>query len=183
MPRMTHVHDQTPAPAPDVCEIATFPIAVVPFALAALESRIPKYIWTIAGYSRGVQLIRSLQMALLCGGLKEITDRQDELYRMLGTAIYGTEYGVLATEPELIVTPEITPTHTLTIQHDDSILGRMEDMRQLLQNGLNGTDTPHYGRADGVRDLLELIKIALEADDDLDPEMLAKLAEIAVLLG
>jgi hypothetical protein len=166
-----------------VCEIAIFPIAVVPFALAALEFRIPPFIWADDSYMRGVQLIRSLQMALLCGGLKEITERQDALYRMIGTALYGTSYNVVATEPELLVEPQIWPTHDVAIDNEDSIFGRMEDSRQLLQNAFNGTDTPNYSRPDGVRDLLEQIKVAIEAGGELDDDMLAKLAEIALALA
>jgi hypothetical protein len=183
MPTFAHVKNQTPPELPDICELATFAVAVVPFALGALEYRIPKYIWSEDGYLRGVQLIRSLQMALLCGGMKEITDRQDALYRMVGTAIYGTDYSVVATEPELIVTPILEPIHALTIENDESILGRMELLKQLLENGINGTATPNYDRENGIRDLLELIQAAIEAESNLDPEMLAKLAEIALALA
>jgi hypothetical protein len=182
MPRIAHVSNLVPADPPDVCELAVFPVAVVPFALGALEYRIPKYVWADDSYARGVQLIRSLQMAILCGGMKELIESQDRMYRMLGTAIYGTVYEVVATDPELIVTPIIEPTHLLEIENDESILGRMELMKQLLENGINGTATPNYDRENGIRDLLELIKAAIEAESDIDADMLAKLAEIALAL-
>jgi hypothetical protein len=183
MPRFNFPHDLVPPELPDVCELAIFPVGVVPYALAALESRATAYTWSDDGYLRGNQLIRSLQMAILCGGVKEITNRQDELYRLVATAFYGTSYSVLATDPELIVAPAIMPTHDVAIDNEDSIFGRLEDSRQLLQNALNGTDTPLYDRANGVRDLLELIQAAIEAESNLDPEMLAKLAEIALALA
>lgn len=183
MPRFTHVHDLVPPAPPDVCELAIFPVAAVPYALAALEYRIPRYVWADDSYLRGVQLVRSMQLAILCGGLKEITDRQDALYRMLGTAIYGTLYNVVSVDPVLVVEPPIEPTHSMDFDNPDSLLGRAEDLRQLLQNGINGTDTPLYDRANGVRDLLELIQAAIEAESNLDPEMLAKLAEIALALA
>lgn len=183
MPQIAHVSNLTPPEPPDICELVTFPVAVVPYALGALEYRIPKYIWSEDGYLRGVQLIRSLQMALLCGGMKELIESQDRIYRMLGTALFGTEYSIVATEPELIVTPILEPTHALTIENDESILGRMEVLKQLLENGINGTDTPNYSRENGIRDLLELIQAAVEAESNLDPEMLAKLAEIALALA
>jgi hypothetical protein len=121
-------------------------------------------------------------MALLCGGLKEITDRQDALYRMLDVALFGAEYSVVTTTP-LVVTPAITPTHPLVIDREDSVIGRMEDMRQLLQNGINGTSTPNYTRENGIRDLLELIQTAIETESGIDSDMLAKLAEIALVLA
>lgn len=122
-------------------------------------------------------------MALLCGGLKEITERQDSLYRLIDTALFGRTYAVVSTDPELIVSPLIEPTHALTIEDEDSIFGRMEDQRQLLQNALNGTITTNYDRVDGVRDLLEAIKLAVEASDDLDDDILTKLVEIGALLA
>ncbi len=183
MPKFSFPHNLEPLPLPDTSEIAGFCVAVVPYALAALESRATEYTWSQSGYLRGNQLIRSLQMALLCGGLKEITDRQDNLYRMLGTAIYGTVYNVVSVDPTLVVEPPIEPTHSIYFDDPGSLLGRAEDMRQLLQNALNGTDTPNYSRADGVRDLLELIKTALETESGIDSDMLAKLAEIAVLVA
>jgi len=115
--------------------------------------------------------------------IDDLIASNDRLYRMVDTALYGTAYTIEETDPELIVTPEISPVHALTIEHEDSILGRMEDMRQLLQNALNGTETPNYDRANGVRDLLESLLTAAEAEGSLDPDMLAKLAEIAVLLA
>jgi hypothetical protein len=183
MPKFNFPHDLIPPELPDVCELAIFPVGVVPYALAALESRATVYTWSEEGYLRGNQLIRSLQMAILCGGLKEITDRQDSLYRMLGTAIFGTEYNVVATEPELIVSPLIEPTHALTIENDDSIFGRMEDQRQLLQNALNGTETPHYADIPGIRELLANLIAAVEAGGASDADMLAELIQIAGLLA
>jgi hypothetical protein len=183
MPRFTHVHDLTPPDPPDVCELAIFPVAAVPYALAALEHRIPRYVWSEAGYRRGVQLIRSVQMAILCGGLKEITDRQDSLYRLLSGALYGTEYSVVSTDPELVIEPAIDAYHSLDFENENSLLGRAEDLRQLLQNGINGTETTLYDRANGIRDLLELIKTALETESGVDADMLAKLVQIAGLLA
>jgi len=111
----------------------------------------------------------------------QLIESNDRLYRMIATAFYGTEYSIVTTDP-LVVEPAIDPTHSLAIERDESILGRMEDQRQLLQNALNGTSTPTYDRADGVRDLLEQLLTAVEESETLDPEILAKLAEIAVLL-
>jgi hypothetical protein len=183
MPRIAHVSNLVPADPPDVCELAVFPVAVVPFALGALEYRIPKYVWADDSYARGVQLIRSLQMAILCGGMQELIESQNQIYRMLGTAIYGTEYSVVETTPELIVTPIIEPTHALTIENEESILGRMEDMKQLLQNALNGTETPLYSEPLGVRELLANLITAVEAGTTNDADMLAELVQIAGLLA
>lgn len=176
------VRDQVPPAPPDTCELVTFPVAVVPYALGALEARTPRHIWAEGSYVRGEQLIRRLQLALLCGGLQELLESNNRLYRMLDTAIFGTGYTVTSTDP-LVVVPEIPPQRTMGIYGDDSILGRMEDMRQLLQNALNGTETPNYDRNNGVRDLLEQLVTAIQQTGQLDDDMLNKLAEIAVLVA
>lgn len=183
MPKFNFPHDLVPPELPDVSEIAGFCVAVVPYALGALESRTTQYTWQLDGYLRGNQLIRSLQMALLCGGLKEITDRQDSLYRMLSTALYGTEYEVVSTDPELLIEPPIGPFHLPDFEHENSILGRMEDARQLAQNALNGTDTPLYDQPLGVRELLANLITAVEAGGASDADMLAELIQIAGLLA
>lgn len=176
------VRDQVPPDPPDVCELAIFPVAVVPYALGALEARAPRHIWADEHYVRGEQLIRRLQLALLCGGLQELLESNNRLYRMLDTAIYGVGYTVQSTDP-LVVSPEIPPQRTMGIYDDSSILGRMESLKQLLENALNGTETPQYDRANGVRDLLEQLITAIQNSGQLDDEMLAKLAEIALLVA
>jgi hypothetical protein len=183
MPGFTHVRDLVPPEPPDLCELAVFPVAVVPYALAALEHRIPPYVWADDHELRGTQLIRSLQVAILCGGMTELLESQDRVYRLLATALYGDEYEVTSTDPVLVVEPQIWPTHDIAIVNPDSILGRMEDMKQLLQNALNGTATTNYDRVDGIRDILEQLLLAVQESDDLDPEIVAKLAELVVLLA
>lgn len=176
------VRGQVPPPPPDTCELAIFPVAVIPYALGALEARTPRHIWAEESYVRGEQLIRRLQLALLCGGLQELKEQNDRLYRMLDTAIFGTGYTVESTDP-LVVTPEIPPQKTMGIRDEASILGRMENLKQLLENALNGTETPNYDRPNGVRDLLEQLIAKLGETGQLDDEMLAKLAEIALLVA
>ena len=183
MPAITHVHNLVAPEPPDVCEIAIFPVAVVPFALGALEYRIPRYVWADDSYLRGVQLVRSLQMALLCGGVKEITDRQDALYRMLSTAVFGTTYSVVSTDPELVIEPPIQPYHLIDFDQVGSILGRMEDSSELLQNALNGTETTNYSDTPGVRELLANLIAAVEAGTTNDADMLTELVQIAGLLA
>jgi len=55
-------------------------------------------------------------------------------------------------------------------------------MRQLLQNALNGTETPNYSDTPGIRELLANLIAAFEAGEANDEEMLAKLVQIAGLL-
>jgi hypothetical protein len=166
------------------CYVVAINASLIPLVAGALKHFLERRSWhDDAEYELGYNAFADLQRCMMKCCIDDLLASNDRLYRMVDTALYGTEYTIEATDPELIVTPEISATHDLTIEHADSILGRMEDMRQLLQNGLNGTETPNYDRANGVRDLLEQLITAAEAESELDPEMLAKLAEIAVLLA
>lgn len=166
------------------CYLVAINASLIPLVAGALRFFEKRGTWlTDADYESGYNAFAELQVCMMRLCVDDLIESNNRLYRMLDTAIYGTAYGVVETEPILIVAPEIEPTKNLVVLDGDSILGRMEDMRQLLQNALNGTETPLYDRANGVRDLLEQLITAAEAESNLDPDMLAKLGEIAVLLA
>lgn len=107
MPRFNFPHNlEAPAP-PDVYELAIFPVAVVPYALAALESRATAYTWSPESNVRGNQLIRSLQMALLTGGMDAFLEGQNRIYRLLDNALNGRVYTLDSEEP-LVISPAIS---------------------------------------------------------------------------
>lgn len=165
------------------CYLVAINASLIPLVAGALRFYEKRGTWlTDADYELGYNAFAELQVCMMRLCVDDLIESNDRLYRMLDTAIYGRIYTLESTDP-LVVSPTIQAVHDLAIEHDDSILGRMEDQRQLLQNALNGTDTPNYDRVDGVRDLLEQIKTAIESSGGLDDDMLAKLAEIAVLLA
>jgi len=165
------------------CYLVAINASLIPMVAGALRFYEKRGVWaTNADYELGYNAFAALQACFMKCCIDDLIESQDRIYRMLGTAIYGTEYSVISDDP-LVVTPAIEPTHVLAIENDESILGRMELHKQLLENALNGTDTPNYDRPDGVRDLLEQLLVALEAESNLDPEILAKLAEIVVLVA
>lgn len=165
------------------CYLVPINASLIPYVAGALRFFEKRGTWaTPADYEAGYNAFAELQGCMMRLCIDALIESNDRLYRMIDTALYGTAYEVLAAEP-LEVEPAIFPTHPLVISDPDSILGRMEDSRQLLQNALNGTATPIYDRPDGVRDLLEQLKAAIEASGELDDDMLAKLTEMALLLA
>ena len=165
------------------CYLVAINASLIPMVAGALRFYEKRGTWrTDADYESGYNAFAALQACFMKCCIDDLIESNDRLYRMLDTAIYGRLYNVVSSEP-LVIEPIIWPTHELAIEHDESILGRMELQKQLLENALNGTETPNYSRPDGVRDLLEAIKLALEAEGNLDPEILAKLAEIALLVA
>lgn len=166
------------------CYVIAINASLIPLVAGALKHFEERRSWhDDAEHEQAYNAFADLQRCFMKCCIDDLIASNDRLYRMVDTALYGTEYTIEETDPALIVTPEIGPTHELTIENADSILGRMEDMRQLLQNALNGTETPNYDRANGVRDLLESLITAVEESGGLDPEMLAQLVEIAGLLA
>lgn len=165
------------------CYLVPINASLIPFVAGALRFFEKRATWaTESDFEQGYNAFAELQVCMMKLCVDALIESNDRLYRMLDTALYGTSYEVTSAEP-LVVEPIIWPTHDLVIANPDSILGRMEDQRQLLQNALNGTATPEYDRALGVRDLLEQLITAVEAGGELDDDMLAKLAEIALLVA
>lgn len=165
------------------CYLVAINASLIPLVAGALRFYEKRGSWATAGdHEQGYHAFAELQVCLMKACLDDLFERHDRLYRMLDTAIFGTPYSVVAIEP-LDVIPAIEPTHDLAIAEPESILGRMDDLRLLLDNALNGQINTAYSRPDGIRDLLERLITTIEADESLDPEILAKLGEIAVLLA
>lgn len=175
---------EAPEP-PYVCEVAFFPVATVPWALGALETRVLRYVWKTADDWRlGCQLIRELQVSLLMGCKNEITNRQDALYALLDRAINGTAYGVsgLGTDVEPYVWIPALPVAPL-LQFDlPGLLKQVQTSGRQLDNLTNGTV---YDEAPDTRNIRQQLDdlIAATGGQGLDDEQLAELVKIAALLA
>lgn len=166
------------------CYLVAINASMIPLVAGALKHFEERRSWhSDAEYEQAYNAFAELQACMMKCCIDDLIESNDRIYRLVDTALYGRHYEIVSTDPDFIVEPPVQAAHPLVIENVDSILGRMEDMRQLLQNGFNGTETPLYDREFGVRDLLEQLKVALEAESNLDPDMLAKLGEIAVLLA
>ena len=165
------------------CYLVAINASLIPLVAGALRFYEKRGCWiSDSDYEQGYYAFAELQACMMQLCLDQLIESNDRLYRMLGTAIYGTTYVVDSTDP-LIVSPAIDPTHTLTIESDESILGRMDLHKQLLENALNGTDTPNYSDTPGIRELLANLITAVEAGTAEDTDILAELEAIAVLLA
>jgi hypothetical protein len=165
------------------CYLVAINASLIPYVAGALRFYEKRGSWlTQADYEQGYNAFAHLQACMMKCCIDDLIESNDRLYRMVDTALYGTEYSVDSTDP-LVVSPAIEPTHALVIERPDSILGRMEDSRQLLQNALNGTDTPNYSDTPGIRELLANLITAVEAGGASDEDMLAQLVQIAGLLA
>jgi hypothetical protein len=165
------------------CYLVPINASLIPFVAGALKHFEERRSWhSDAEHQIAYNAFLELEICMTRLCVDDLIESNDRLYRMIDTALYGTSYEVTSAEP-LIVEPQIWPTHELVIANADSLLGRAEDLKQLLQNALNGTSTTLYTRENGIRDLLELIQTALDTEAGIDGDMLAKLAEIALVLA
>lgn len=151
MPKFHFPHDLDPPEPPDVCELAIFPVGVVPFALGALEARTTAYTWSDDGYARGVQLIRSMQMAMLCGGMNELVESNNRLYRLMDTALNGRVYTVDSTEP-LLITPAIADV-PIALDPPAGMVANLDNLPGILDPGWFGYGGHKATIADIVRSL------------------------------
>ena len=165
------------------CYLVPINASLIPIVAGALGLFQERWAWnTDEDYERGYNAFAELKVCLMKTCIDALIESNNRLYRMLDTAIYGTQYLIQSPEPNLIVVPEIGPTRSLFVEDERSIIGRMETFQQLLDNALNGTETPQYDRANGVRDLLEQLISSIGETGQYDEEMLARLVEIAGLL-
>jgi hypothetical protein len=179
MPRFNFPSNQVPPDPPDVAELAIFPVGVVPYALGALESRATAHTWAEDSYLRGNQLIRSLQMALLTGGMQELLEGQNRLYRLVDSAMYGRAYTVETEEP-LVIAPEIPAVPDQTLE-PAGLLTMVDALPGILDAGWFGIGGHKATLADVVKALrIGTPEKATEAIDTFQ-EMLSAAGNIATV--
>ncbi len=179
MPKFSFPHDLTPPELPDFCELGIFPVAVVPYALGALEARATVYTWAEDSYLRGNQLIRSMQMAILCGGMQELTEGQNRIYRLIDSAMYGRVYTVETEEP-LVIAPVIPAVPDQTLE-PAGLLTMVDALPGIVTPGWFGIGGEKATLADVVKALrVGTPEKATEAIDTFQ-EMLSAAGNIATV--
>jgi hypothetical protein len=112
--------------------------------------------------------------------LNVLIEQQDALYRLINTAVLGVAYTTVSVDP-LVVTPAIAPHVNLDIHDEDSLMGRIDRLTQLLDNRIAGTDTPLYSDLPGVKQQLQTIIDNLPADDSGD--LATIITDIELVIG
>lgn len=176
------VNNLTAPEPPYECELAVFPIPVIPFALAALDERIKRFYWASNDdWRRGEQLIRALERAMLEGCLDKLLESNNRIYRLLDYAFMGHTYEVTSTNP-LVIEPAI-PDVPDTTALEPGLVARIALLQKATDNAFNGTAYSEYTNTVSIRDQLQQIIDKATENNELDAEMIADLAELVVLLG
>jgi len=164
------------------CYLVPIPKPLIPLVGGMVRMLEYRGFWLSNGdYERGYTAIVEFEANLAMNCITEITERQDALYRMLNTGMFGVTYATTSTEP-LIVEPAIAPHVTLDLHSQDSLLGRVDRLTQLVDNRLAGTETDLYSDLPGIKQQLEEIIAALGEGTDLT-EVISNLEAIALLLA
>lgn len=165
------------------CVVVSIPAPLAPYAVGLLKILENRGFWAsdddyLAAYTATYELERCFMATCL----NDLIESSDRIYRMLDTALYGKEYTVESEDP-LVVTPGIPAAHELIYQDGFGLMHQVDQLTQLLDNSINGTETPLYSYTPNVKELLQAIIDALSAEDTDIGSLLAELEVIAGLLA
>lgn len=164
------------------CFLVSIPRPLVPYVGGLLKIAEQRGFWqSEADYVAAYAAVVELEECLMSTCLNVLLEQNDALYRMVNTALFGVTYATVTEDP-LVVTPAIAPHVTLDVHDQDSVMGRLDRLTQLVDNRLSGTDTPLYDELPGVKQQLEEIIAAIGEGTDLT-EVISDLEAIALLLA
>jgi hypothetical protein len=154
----------------------------VPYVAGLLKIGEQRGFWASeVDYTRGYTAIIELEECLMTTCLDVLLQQNDALYRLLNTSLLGVAYTTVSEDP-LVVTPAIAPHVNLDIHDQDSLMGRIDRLTQLIDNRIAGTETPLYDALPGIKQQLETIIAALGDDTDL-ATIISDLEALLILLG
>jgi len=164
------------------CFLVSIPRPLVPYVGGLLKILEQRGFWVSEeDYANGFAATVQVEECLMSTCLNVLMEKQDALYRLLNTAVLGQAYTLVSPDP-LFVTPAIEPFVSLDILDQDSLMGRIDRLTQLVDNRLAGTETPLYDELPGIKQQLEEIIAALGEGTDLT-EVISNLEAIALLLA
>lgn len=164
------------------CFLVSIPRPLVQFVGGLLKIAEHEGFWASPeDFTRGYTAITELERCLMTTCLDTLLQQNDALYRLINTAVLGQAYTVVSPDP-LVVTPAIEPFVSLDVLDQDSLMGRIDRLTQLVDNRLAGTETPLYDQLPGIKQQLEDIIAALGEGTDLT-EVISNLEAIALLLA
>jgi hypothetical protein len=164
------------------CFITAIPRPLVPYVAGLVKMAESPGFWNSPeDYSRGYTAIIEWEACLMTACLDVLLQQNDALYRLVNTALLGVAYTTVTEDP-LVVTPAIEPHVNLDIHDQDSLMGRIDRLTQLIDNRIAGTETPLYDQLPGIKQQLEDVIAALGDDTEL-ADIISNLEAIALLLA
>jgi hypothetical protein len=164
------------------CFLVAVPRPLVPYVGGLLKIAEQRGFWASSiDYSRGYTAVLELEECLMSTCLDVLLQQNDALYRLVNTALLGQAYTTTSSDP-LVVDPAIEPWVALTVLDQDSVMGRLDRLTQLIDNTFNGTEVPLYLYTPYIKEQLQSIIDALGDSTDLTT-IISDLEAIALLLA
>jgi len=168
------------------CQLVEIGAELVPYLLGALYVREQRYNWLTdadAIMARRMLAKQGADLLMPCG--KEIVQSVNQVYMLLNQGLNGQSYSYSGsgTDADPYVYNPSIPVVPSNVYMDPGIVAQNEDMKNLLNNAFNGVIEGNYSEPVSIRNQLQSIIDGVAEGGGLDDDMLAKLAEIVLLLA
>lgn len=164
------------------CALVAVDIALLPLVARAVQPYLEERIWVAADYETAYKAFSEVIAGMTALCVQDVTDRLDRLYRLIDAGLYGTVYTVTGSDP-LTIAPDIADVPDSAIV-SPGLLYRADQIVQLVDGSINGTETPIYGLpAESIRSQLQAILDAIMSGSTDLTEVLNDLTSIIALLG
>lgn len=165
------------------CFLVPVPRPLVPFVGGFMKIAEQRGFWQSEDdFKRGYQAVIEMEECLMATCLDVLLAQNDAIYRLLNTSLRGQEYIVVSDDP-LVIEPSIEPVVSLGFVDQNSVIGYLDRQAQLVDNTLNGTETPLYSYTPSVKEQLQAIIDALATEDTDLGDLLTQLELIVGLLA
>lgn len=164
------------------CYVAVIPVPLVPFVGGLLTILEKRGFWaTEEDYLSAYTATIELEACLMATCLNDLRGDIQSLYRLLDTALMGTEYESTGGD-DPVITPAIPAFKDYPANNGLGLVPHSARMIDLVDNSINGTETSLYDYEPSVKLLLQGIIDALAAEDVDMETVIARLTTIAGLL-
>lgn len=181
------VTKSTVPPGPYDTDLVCIPIQAVPLMLGALVIKSQKY-WYASpeDWHRGRKLLADAGKGMLMPCAIDIVNAIDRVHNLLDAGLNGTERSVTGTGTEAdpyVYSPGLPQAPNPEVFDSPGLRADANATRQLVHNLVDGSATGLSAETRNIRQQLDELKLAIAEGEGLDPEILAKLGEIALLLA
>lgn len=168
-------------------ELVEIDVESIPFLLGALRTKELRSHWTSdEDAKRGRQMLAKEGAQMLLGAGDRIVEAIDRLYRLTDSIHNGTVYAVDGEGTDLdpyVYYPSMPLVPTTEPGAEPSVKFSLEKSLRLQDNLVNATTYDDAPDDRNIRQQLDDLKTALEAQPNLDPQILATLEDVREALA
>lgn len=134
--------------------LVEIPVALVPFVAGALRPLERRYLWASdADYERAYNALADLQRQLMGDTLRDLLESNRQIYRLLDTALNGTQYTAqqnLAEPERPLITPAIPAAPPAGTSAPNALRAHVGRLWHLAENASTGASYPADTGVDGA---------------------------------